>query len=508
VTGVAAAAALAASDVKTGPSSSQSPYVVPVPEMPAGVSTRSILTVGDAPAGSSYRMVGIPDGLGAFDNGDGTFTLLSNHELGSSSGVVRAHGAKGAFVSRWVIDTDSLRVRSGADLIQNVYTAKADGSYNPDAPVAFNRFCSADLPPLTAFFDGASGKGYEGRIFTNGEESGAEGRAFANIVTGPEAGSSYELPYLGRFSWENAVAHPDAGDRTIVIGQDDSSPTTDVPNNGQVYVYAGDKSATGPAVARAGLVGGKLFGIQVRNGASPLATEYSKSDWAVGDELPFVAVDVSADRKDPTTGNWSGARLQTQSVAKGVTGFERPEDGAWDPRHPADYYFVTTSNIVPEFGRSGHTRLWRLRFVDPANPALGGTIALLVNGPSESIVDDSAYGPKMLDNIAVTASGQILMQEDPGNQPYVAKVWLYDIASGKLALIARHDPARFTQGAAGFLTQDEESSGVIDASEILGQSWYLLDVQAHYTNADPALVEGGQYLALHIPPGMVKQLFD
>ena len=32
-------------------------------------------------------MVGIPDGLGAFDNGDGTFTVLMNHELGNTQGV-------------------------------------------------------------------------------------------------------------------------------------------------------------------------------------------------------------------------------------------------------------------------------------------------------------------------------------------------------------------------------------------------------------------------------------
>jgi len=37
-------------------------------------------------------------GLGAFDNGDGTFTVLMNHELGATSGVARAHGGKGAFV--------------------------------------------------------------------------------------------------------------------------------------------------------------------------------------------------------------------------------------------------------------------------------------------------------------------------------------------------------------------------------------------------------------------------
>jgi hypothetical protein len=53
-------------------------------------------------------------------------------------------------------------------------------------------------------------------------------------------------------------------------------------------------------------------------------------------------------------------------------------------------------------------------------------------------------------------------------------------------------------GAAGFLTQDEESSGVIDMAGILGPGWYLLDVQAHYAK-DVETVEGGQLLAMYDP---------
>jgi len=64
----------------SGPSSSESPYVI---RGEPGVVIKSILTVGDSvnlkPDGvTPYRMVGIPDGLGAFDNGDGTFTLIMN----------------------------------------------------------------------------------------------------------------------------------------------------------------------------------------------------------------------------------------------------------------------------------------------------------------------------------------------------------------------------------------------------------------------------------------------
>ena len=66
-------------------------------------------------------------------------------------------------------------------------------------------------------------------------------------------------------------------------------------------------------------------------------------------------------------------------------------------------------------------------------------------------------------------------------------------------LWAHHDEARFLSGAPQFLTEDEESSGIIPAP-FLGKGWYLLDVQAHYP-IEGEIVEGGQLLALHVPPG-------
>jgi hypothetical protein len=53
-------------------------------------------------------------------------------------------------------------------------------------------------------------------------------------------------------------------------------------------------------------------------------------------------------------------------------------------------------------------------------------------------------------------------------------------------------------GTPGFLTIDEESSGIIDAEDLLGPGWFLFDVQAHYSIAG-ALVQGGQLLALYNP---------
>src|SRR5687767_4259946 len=87
-----------------------------VPSAP-GVEIKPLITVGES-APNGYRMVGIPDGLGAFDNGDGTFTVLMNHELRPTVGVVRAHGSKGAFVSKWIIDKKTGEVLSGQDLVK------------------------------------------------------------------------------------------------------------------------------------------------------------------------------------------------------------------------------------------------------------------------------------------------------------------------------------------------------------------------------------------------------
>src|SRR5262249_15623301 len=149
---------LEARDVPTA-----TPYIVPV--VP-GVTTQAILTVGDTvpltggTPGQTYRMVGIPDGLGAFDNGDGTFTLLMNHELGNTVGVTRAHGAAGAFVSEWIIDKSTLQVLSGKDLMQQVFLWNSGTQSSDTSPsvFAFNRFCSADLAPASGvYFDPTPG---------------------------------------------------------------------------------------------------------------------------------------------------------------------------------------------------------------------------------------------------------------------------------------------------------------------------------------------------------------
>ena len=446
--------------------STQSAYLTP--EAP-GVKIDPILTVGDE-AQNGYKLVGLGDGTGAFDNGNGTFTFLVSHEINNLLGVNRAHGAKGAFVSKWVINKNDLSVVSGADLIQkvNIYTPGVGYTlYNPadtTSKKAFSRFCSSDLPSISAFYNALTGLGTQERIFMNGEETGIEGRAFGHIVTGANAGTTYELPYLGKFSWENAVASTASGNNTVVAGTDDGT-------DGQVYFYVGTKTNAGNEMDKAGLTNGRLYGISVTG----LPAEISATVPAPNTTFSMVDLGIV---KDST-----GLALNNRSNALSVTKFLRPEDGAFDPSNPNDFYFVTTNSFIAP------SKMWRLRFTDIKNPTTGGTITAVLDGTE---------GPKMMDNIGIDNFGHIIIQEDPGNQTHLAKIWQYTIANDQIKLIASHDSSRFIAGGSNFLTQDEESSGVIDVQDILGAGNFLLFDQAHYSLGGE-LVEGGQMLKMFVP---------
>ena len=479
----------------TGPSTTQTPYLVTTHP---GVWFTSILSAGDqvglkdgpANAGQAWRMVGIPDGLGAFDNGDGTITVLMNQELGQTAGVVRDHGSTGAFVSKLIIDKTTLEVKAADDLSQHIFLYdRATDSYVATT-TQFGRLCSADLPPVSAFYDAATGLGTIERIFMDGEEIGNEGRAFAHVVTGAEAGDSYELPALGRMSWENSLANAYSGVKTVIVCQDDSTP-------GEVYLYVGEKQATGTAVDKAGLTNGKLFGIAASFG----------DDTGPGPQSGTFTLLPQGAEGDVT--QITGTELQGQSGP--LTQFGRPEDGAWDPSNPNRYYFVTTGTPTQP------TRLWAMDFVDVEHPELGGKITAVVEGVFSNSDPNSAL-PLMLDNMTVTESGLVVMQEDPGNNPRLAKVWMYDPRADNgidpmsgLTQLAQHDPARFTNPAGPTATpapgstsgfgQDEESSGIMDATSLLGGDQrlaFLLDTQAHYAFSPGEIVEGGQLMTMYV----------
>ena len=111
---------------------------------------------------------------------------------------------------------------------------------------------------------------------------------------------------------------------------------------------------------------------------------------------------------------------------------------------------------------------------------------------------DGTEGQQMMDNLCLDSRGNVIIQEDPGNQAHTAKIWQYTIATDTLKLIADHDASRFVTGGANFITQDEETSGIFDASQFLGPGWLIANVQAHTSNRRE-LVEFGQLVAIFNP---------
>jgi hypothetical protein len=233
IVGVAFANSASAQNI--GPSTTTEPYLVPTI---AGVSVTSILTTGDSVGG--YRMVGIPDGLGAWlpdskgyglwvDHKARSFDLVMDHEIGRTLGIPRAHASKGAFVSQWTIDRTTLKVFSGRDHMtspNDMLTWNGAG-YTPGT-TALERLCSADLAEPKAY-----GLHAPSRIFLSGEETSPpftadHGRVFAHIVDGPDKNKSFELPRLGKVSFENALASPFPDHKTIVMLNDDAGRETNV----------------------------------------------------------------------------------------------------------------------------------------------------------------------------------------------------------------------------------------------------------------------------------------
>ncbi len=446
----------------TGPSTSTNPYLL---ALEPNVKITSILTVGDALPGSTTGVFGgIPDGLGAFDNGDGTVTVIVNHEL-ATGGSVRDHGGTGAYIDTIIVDKSTLAVIGGDDAIKTAYLW--DGTNYVAGTTNFSRFCSGDLADTTAFFNAATGLGTETRIYLTGEESGVEGRAVATIVSGTHTGEAFELPSLGNLSYENLTANPFAQNKTIIAATDDGT-------NGQVYIYVGEKRATGSEIEKAGLVDGKFYGIKVTGFTDETNTAAANGTFTLDEIGP-----------DGNVKAMTGLQIDAESEAEGVTSFLRPEDSAWDPENPNVLYFTTTNSFT------GNSRLYKATFADVNHPENGGTI--------EAVLDGSE-GQHMFDNLSV-ANGKVILQEDPGNQTYIAQVYEYDIATDTLSTVLAFDPAQFTPGAPGFITQDEESSGVIDVTSIWGDAdtrAYLLDAQIHKATGDPATVEPGQLLLMTI----------
>jgi hypothetical protein len=488
----------------------------------SAVTLKPLAYAADLKTGTVVR--GIPDGMGAYKNENGGISLLSVHEIPSYSPIAQLSKSDssqwGVSITKFNISPASRVITSASDFIKKIsYYNYNTGEYT-NTPIGgapagttkgmdwnISRFCSATLVQAggLAFKSGGTTYGYEGPVFLSGEEDGDSGygRGFAFDMDG----NGIQLPRVGLASWENLMPNLKPGMNTVVMGNEDGSAT-----DSQLFMYVGKKTTTGTFADKAGLTNGTPYVMSIPEIANDNAfrAKYGKNK----------AVDVTFNK---TIWNANMTDQQKDHAAQG-TEMSRVEDGEWDPINPNIFYFITTESnkdkgatapnpAEPTFSRDGGA-VWRLTFVDGQNPDKGAKLEMLLDG------SEAPYFSKP-DNLAVTKNGVLLIQEDPGNNGHVSRIFAFRLSDSKIATIAEFNKEYFATGAAKFMTIDEESSGIIDATDLFARpgdntSYFLFNTQVHTTGvigsrpdlawkskaskaaSDKAAIEGGAYYLMTI----------
>jgi Bacterial protein of unknown function (DUF839) len=456
--------------------------------------------LGGAP-GQQYRMVGIPDGLGAHPNRDGTSTLFMNHELNFnalSEPVVGGSKNRGAIVSQWLLDQDGDPV-AGRRAYDRIYD---ENRLLGPAPVVGNeaqmprqlaRFCSGFLA--------GPANGFDRHIYlTNEEASGAETfDGMGGLSVAIFDSELHTLPKLGRYAKENTVVQPTHGTRTVIFPTEDGPATLD----NQLYMYVGkkDRSSKASVLARNGLDNGTLYVFRSLDPARNSERSFTSGS-VTGEWVPIPGAEALTDTE-----------LEAASDAAGAMTFVRPEDGAFNPNNPNEFFFDTTgSSSGADEGVNELGRLYSLR-LDPGNPLKPATLSMVYN--ADTVVaagGDIAISPDNLD-----VSRRYLMINEDGTTESRAvmaakdrdgSIWRFDLVKGPTgavgvdtstaARVAQLDPP----GRDGIPVGPGvwETSGIIDASALFGADTWLSDVQAHPPTTPPVgptvTVEDGQLFLL------------
>jgi hypothetical protein len=451
------AVALAATGVKTA----KPPYLVPTAP---GVVVDPILSTGDiVPTGQvpSYQMSGIPDGLGGYSNSEGTYTVLMNHELGVTFPGQPA--GVNTRISKLMIDRATNSVLSA----KYVFTGNE----------GFERFCSATLEIIhgTPWY-------FTGEEAINGiPPAPPAGHDGSSIAMNGGTGQWWETEHFGHLQHENIV--PTKLSKWFFLTTDD-----DFRPGQDAYLYAYIAKSFQAAIT-GDPAKGSLYVWKADDAID--STQIHKGETLTGKFVPIS----QAENADSVT-------LKAAAAARGAFKFDRLEDAALYKPKKGRYYFADTGKAP----RTLRGRIYQFD-VNRADPTKA-SLQVILDGDA----GDDVYNPDNLD----TSARSIVIQEDrespfrggpvPPNPPVADsghnRVLVYDIETGTLQSAARVDtPATLRPGT-------WESSGVINAFQILGAGWWLTDVQAHNTTEfqpgptlDPnsGTGEDGQLQAVYIP---------
>jgi Bacterial protein of unknown function (DUF839) len=419
--------------------------------MAPGVVVDPILSVSDIVPGTTYQMSGIPDGLGAYKDGGNRLHVIMNHELGKSFPALPP--GVDARISKVTLNRKTHGVLSARYLFTG-----AEG---------FERFCSSTLEVI-------NGTPY----YFTGEETINSGHDGSSIVMNAETGQWWETRHFGRFQHENIVPALRLS-KFMVLSQDDDFRIGQ-PSYMFAYIAETFEDAVSGDPTR-----GSLYVWKASGDDPPTASDLEKGETIPGEFVPLT----QAENANSTT-------LKLAATAKGAFRFARLEDGAMAQQRPGRHYFVDTGKVGESTLRG---RLYRMD-IDPSEPTQA-SVTLLADGDA----GDDIVNPDNID----TSPHSVVIQEDR-EAPFRAiynRVLVYDIKTATIRPVAR------VNTTPPLPPGQWESSGVINAQTLLGNDWWLLDVQAHSSFApqpgpsppgvqptpNTGVGEDGQLLAVYIP---------
>lgn len=400
------------------------------------------------PESPSFIFGGSADGAGLLKNGDGTYSLLTNHEDNFA-------------VSRLKLD-------------KNLKPLK--GEYILNSTGGLWRLCSATMatPDEHGF----------GPTFLTCGESGEESRTHAINPFGTATPStSKEVAGLGRWNAENSLplnknAFP--GKTVILVGDDDSGA-----EGGQVVLYVSNTVGD--------LNNGKLYVMKRSD------NNINEMNIQTGTQYDVEFVEI------PNGAALTGRQLNLASVAANSIQFGRVEDLDYRKGFAAnnrEIYFNTTgqnnTGVNAGYSRSKYGRVYKLIF--NANDPTRAKLEVVLDGDNRNGV---AKDFQNSDNILVTEN-YVYIQEDPNggynDQTHDSYIYQYNIATKQLSKVLEldhrrneADAAKYNVGGSGYPTPVPGRSGygsweygaMLDISDIVGApGTFLLNVQPHTWTAD------------------------
>lgn len=470
------------------------------------VGDRVPVTAGTGPVGATdFAFCGIPDAMGIFkDSVTGENVLFLAHEVPNTGHQRPFPGAtryKGAWVSRFVLNGTTGAVQHGSAAHKNLFlgdTLQASRPPQEGDAASFTRFCSGSFAGREHGMD-------RPLFFTNEESASGTYNSNGSLAVVIADGDMHTLPGLGRIVRETTIVQPRRDSKTVIICTEDGPVGSNVVS--YIYMYVGEKLRRSDSVLdKNGLNGGKLYvlaGRDAHHNEGTFTTGTLATKW-----VEIVGASTLTD-----------VQISTAADNAGGFGFVRVEDAEYDPAQPTRSVFFTTT------GGSGPNRLGRVYelTMNPTNPVANGTLNVVINS-DRTIYPGGSYSgaatgkliapavgalgtynpgtigttdyPVSADNIAVSDRFIVICEDrnSPADAVFAnfnrnGGTWTLDRTNGYAAKLQCTFNYAYTEARDGNTLGSTsrgqwETSGVIRTDEIFGAGTFMINVQAHPTNAN------------------------